>query len=99
MIQGEFEDAKRAKAVRSSHDDFGLAVKAFHDPARELPARFGSSSTTTPVQPERSGEFLNRLEAAAPDLVTPEAVELSAQTGELQVQNCCYKLTVVNKIK
>jgi hypothetical protein len=31
VIQGEFEDAKSAEAVRSSHDDFGLVVEALDD--------------------------------------------------------------------
>jgi hypothetical protein len=39
VIQGEFEDAKSAKAVRSSHDDFGFVVEALDDTAGKFLAR------------------------------------------------------------
>ena len=77
MIQGEFEDAKCAKAVRSSHDDFGLVVEALDDTAGKLLARLEIVQQQLAVLTERSGELLHRLEAAAHDLVTPEVEELS----------------------
>jgi hypothetical protein len=36
VIEREFQDAEGAKAIRSSHGDFGFVVEPFDDTAGEL---------------------------------------------------------------
>jgi hypothetical protein len=66
VIQGEFEDAKRAEAVGSSHDDFGLVVEALDDTAGKFLARLEIVQQQLPMLTKCTGELLHRLEYSGP---------------------------------
>jgi hypothetical protein len=59
VIEGQFEDAERTKAVGFSHCNFGLVVQAFHGPAGDRLLRPKVIENELPVLAE-AGVLINK---------------------------------------
>ena len=77
MIEGEFEDAIRAKAVGFSHGHFGRVVQTFDDAAGEQFLSAEVVKDQFSMLAERAGDLFHRLYAGPHGLAAPLVEEFA----------------------
>jgi len=77
VIEREFQDAKCAEAIRSSHGDFGFVVEAFDHTAGKLLPGLEIVEQQLAVGAQRPGDLLHRLDAGSQRLIAPEIQEIA----------------------
>ena len=80
-MKREFQDAEGAKAIGSSHGDFGFVVEPFDDAAGELLLGFEVVEQQGAMSAQGAGDFLHGLDAGAHGLIAPEIQEVAGPGG------------------
>src|SRR5450756_372804 len=83
MIESEFEDAEGAKAIGSSHGDFGLVVQPLDHAAGKLLFGLEIIEQQGAVSAQRACDHLYRFDAAVHGLIAPEVQEHAGPGGRV----------------
>jgi len=83
VIECEFQDAEGAKAIRSSHGDFGFVVQPFDNTAGELLFGLEVVEQQGTVGAQGAGDLLHGLDAGAHGLIAPEIQEIAGPGGRV----------------
>jgi hypothetical protein len=85
VIEGQFEYAVRAKAVRFSHGDFGSVIQALDDTTGNQLLNPEGVEDELAVLTQGAGNLLHRLDAGPHDLATPFVEEFAGPRGRVVI--------------